>query len=982
MTFAIPSDVLTAYRAPGKFAKLYAAILTPPTIYTARINQTFSTYDGVLSITYDGGSGTLANVLPDMEVWIGSTAGAHDKGICRLRDRDATKFYLSETSEITFADNDYITIVAAYGVWARPVRITAAGVVYMDETLYTDQHSNWDPMPNMGAHRVLELTGASVSATFHGSASFCPGSSISTYAWSCATASAASNTTTTTPTFQFNTTGWHTVYLTVTAANGKSFFGVRYVYVWNEDNPPRVVEITQPGRCDVDSGGWEIGLTMHQDADLTQVYERAMVILFSKEYYAGVEAAYGPVVGAENILFVGWIAEENNLLSSEAGTVSFRACGAAYWMNHIPSWPDGIQLVGTANAWTNTTGLTVDKGVYHFLRWRTTVTRVMDVALTDDTRLTQEVSSSAKNLWSQLQEMTWNQIYARPGVNALNQLYIQIHPCLIPSASRTYPTVMAITKADIRDDIEFDRSIIPPVGIVDMSGVIVTGPNIGTAKFALSPGHSLPHHGDWDIQPNLLLSSQAQVITLAGLYRSWQNAQFKDIPLTFMAPNHFIDCFPNQKCTIAISSADNERGFSYSGGIIPTSVSMEYDADQGYLYLSAHFEEETIESSAIQGDTPGSGDTDGPTDPTLPELPEIPPIIPGGGGEPTASPVKILAWDTEVGLVYTEDFDQAIPTWITVNGGLTITQYQHISQMVVTPTGAVYVADCYTGDQGCYIAYAPSIGGTFTVIEDKNTILAKLGGIGSGTCFVAALGVNPLSGTVAYVIGSQTGASAYTAKLYIGTGTSFSAGATITGIGGGSNNASIASLTYGAGKWLFTSCASSATDKQFWRISGDGSSMELTQDIGDGYTAMHIRASTLGKTWHIPRFDNTMEYGDNNCATVTNIGSLMKFGFDRWDHNQIAVDPSGTYMMALWTTGTTSGKSSDGGTTWVSAGSIPVGGRCFAYAGPGTGGPRFVAGGATVYYTPNFGVDWYNQTGNLGSISTTPELKLINVVEF
>src|SRR5689334_21053730 len=177
MARAATSDELTLYRTPGKGGKLHAVILKPPIVYRGRINQTFTTLDQVLVVIYDGGSGTLADVLPDMEVWIGSTLDGHDKGICRLRDKDATHFYLSETSEIAFADNDYVTIVAAFGIWARPVRITTGGTVYMDETTYSDQHTNWDPQPNMGPHQVAELTGATVNVSFHSGTSFCPGSS-------------------------------------------------------------------------------------------------------------------------------------------------------------------------------------------------------------------------------------------------------------------------------------------------------------------------------------------------------------------------------------------------------------------------------------------------------------------------------------------------------------------------------------------------------------------------------------------------------------------------------------------------------------------------------------------------------------------------------------------------------------------------------------------------------------------------------------
>src|SRR5919108_1016643 len=190
MARAATNDELTLFRTAGQWSKVYAAIFQPATIYTARINQTFSTLDGVLELIYDTPSGTLANVRADMTVLVGSSAGAHDVGIVRLRSIDASKVYIGETSDVSFADNQYLTIIDDFGLWARQVKISA-GVPYMDGgTAYSNQHANFDPVPIMGTHRILKLTGASVSTQFNAASSYCLGSSISSYSWSAATASA------------------------------------------------------------------------------------------------------------------------------------------------------------------------------------------------------------------------------------------------------------------------------------------------------------------------------------------------------------------------------------------------------------------------------------------------------------------------------------------------------------------------------------------------------------------------------------------------------------------------------------------------------------------------------------------------------------------------------------------------------------------------------------------------------------------------
>src|SRR5690349_7619073 len=258
---AATSPELVLYRTPNKKTKLRAAIFQPTTIYTARVNFNFTSWDGILEIPYDTGSGTLANVLADMTLLIGTSAGAHDVGIVRLRDKDSSKFYIGESSDVKVLDNHFLTVIDDFGLWARHVLIDD-GEPFMDGGIaYSDQHTKFDPVPIMGGNRVLKLTSATVAAAFSAAGSYVIDSTISSYAWSCATASGSSGTTTSTPTFQFNSVGWHLVYLTLTAANGKTFKAVRYVYIYSDAAPPSRAKI-ENCREDSEDGGWSFDLTM------------------------------------------------------------------------------------------------------------------------------------------------------------------------------------------------------------------------------------------------------------------------------------------------------------------------------------------------------------------------------------------------------------------------------------------------------------------------------------------------------------------------------------------------------------------------------------------------------------------------------------------------------------------------------------------------------------------------------------------------
>ena len=975
---AATSPELTLYRTSPKRTKLRAAIFQPTTMYTARINQTFPSWDGVLEITYDGGSGTLANVLPDMTLLIGSSAGAHDIGIVRIRSVDSTKFYIGETSGMEFADNQFLTAVDDFGLWARHVLIDD-GESFMDGgTAYSDQHTAFDPVPIMGSHRVLKLTGATVSAVFNFSGSYALGSSISAYSCSAPGSSSSSGMTTSTPTISWNSVGWKKVYLTLTAANGKQFFGVRYVYIWSEASPPSRAKI-ENCREDSEDGGWSFDLTMLDDCDLTTVRDHALVILFGEDYYGNTQSNIGPIPGCENIYVVGWINSRQAInWNPVQGSVAFNVQGAQHFFRRIPAYPDGVELVSRpAAAWTEMQGLTVNKGLFHFLRWRTTATRIMDVQLTDSTFYTREVSSLAQNLWEQIREMAFLQVFARAGVNALGQLYIEVHPQLVPEADRDWPTVMTIQKGDWIGEIDFDRVAGNECAQVNLKGVAVNEAGRGTPFFSLSVGHTYTHYGEPDIQDNLLVSTQAQANSLAGLYFGWRNNPYPDIPVSFKAPVRLIDCFPRQQCAISIAAGDTPRGIAYSGALIPKSVELVQDAD-GYVHSEVVFEAETFEAPSVNGDVPGSGDVSVPPTPPLPPLPPIEVLIPGtitptkDGGPP-----KVLAHSANVGLLYTENFDAtgADVDWQILNPGLTPDQYQGINKIVINPlTGEIYVLHRRRsgfGSQTPYIAYAPSIGATFEIIEDQTSIQAKLPTGNPAMWGVVALGVNPLTGQVAYVIGVEEEVA-----LFIGTGTTFAQAVDLTSaIGFGS----VGTLSFGFNNWRLTGASS---DARFLAISADGSSIIRNVSMSLDGQQQHVPVATsdviIGK-----RSDSLLRITQNGAvaADFTTLINSTVVSDDHWD-NKVDCDPSGQLIFLPHGAGSR-GRSSDGGATIVGIPNLPVGGNyAYAYAGGSGVDSRWIAAGGIIRYSPDFGDTWEGKEGNLSSVAPIPALNIVKVIEY
>jgi hypothetical protein len=146
-----------------------------------------------------------------------------------------------------------------------------------------------------------------------------------------------------------------------------------------------------------------------------------------------------------------------------------------------------------------------------------------------------------------------------------------------------------------------------------------------------------------------------------------------------------------------------------------------------------------------------------------------------------------------------------------------------------------------------------------------------------------------------------------------------------------------------------------------------------------------LRASTTGITYHPKNGANVLIKGENNLGTSTEVSSGNSVSIDAPSGPAVKVadcDPTGQYMMTRALAGARA-KSSDFGATWGTMGSLPVGNYCFGYAGPGDGTHRFIAAGAVVRYTPDFGTTWENwENSELTAINAFPALNLIKVLEY
>lgn len=633
-SLAISSPNLVRLRKDGQWSRLRMAVLSPETVYTARVNQTFTTNDGVAQITYDGGSGTLANVKVGMEMWIGSSAGLSDIGWCRIRKTPtSTIFYIDEGSEIELADNLFLTVIKDFPLTRKLVFVDTNGVAYMDfDTVFSDQYASLNPVPVLGSDAVARLdSNGLASVPFDSSNSFCIGSSISSYAWVCSTAASITGSTTSTPTINLNSAGWHLVECTVTAANAKTKVGYRWIYAYLRSSPGITAFRLDELANDIDQGDWMAKVTLFDEATLSEIRDRAKVIIWSEDFYGTEEISLGPVSGRENVLMSGWIALETivQALEGRAGEVQFEIHGPAYWLSKIPSFPIGVEhTTAAATAWTNFQSLTVRIAMWILLEWYTTATAIIDISLTSDTRELPELRSGPSMLWEQIVLNAVETILAFPRVDRYSKLYIDIDPQYVLEADRSsFPTVMDLTSQDWQEQIQGSRATVSRQGHHSQSGVNFDG-GVTTTIFSDSPGHTPKKYGSWGGKDRLLLpSDQDEANEIAGLWMGRENNEYPSLTIKLPSNNRFLDHAPAMYIRHTVATGDTVRNDTYTNKkFIPRRIRYIHDPVTLAMTCEIEVEGETFPELAVTGDQPNSP-PDLPLTPITPSIPVI--TVPG-----------------------------------------------------------------------------------------------------------------------------------------------------------------------------------------------------------------------------------------------------------------------------------------------------------------------------------------------------------------
>lgn len=966
---------LAYLRRDGQKQQLFLAFPATPIVFQARVNQTFASRDKILEVIFDSVTfGAYTDIMPGMTIWIGSTPGASNIGqVYARKAATSTVIYLGETSEIDWFNNQYITVVQDFGIWARQILTNDAGVIFMDGDVPVEDHHNYmSPFPVFGSDRVVRLAGASVDLDFDASPSWCPGSTIAAWQFYAPGSSARSGMDTATPTITYNASGTYRVSCRVTAANGKISWGHRTIFIWSMPHtsgafdaatqPTNNFSLERAPHGSYDLGGFDFGVRMLGDGQAEQIRDRQKVILFSRDWYGDDELSIGPLAGSENIIAVGWINGESIETDPRNGTTTFDVQGPHFWMDQVSGPSLDLTNVATAPAsWSQIEAMTVDKALAHYLTWRSTVSLLMDCLFTGDTRLAPAFSAAIGSIWQQI-NLIAARILARPVCDPYGRLFVEIDPQCETQAARTaIPDVMEITKKD-RRRVAVRRLPSPAISSMEISSLVLTGAGgTVTTVYSMSNGHMPRRLGRKSpTRDGFLAASQAQSNDLCGLQMGKANNPYPSIRIEMGANNRAIGISPRQYITAPVDASGTPRNLGFNGRIVPRDITYQ-KSTRGFWMPIITGEAESFPEMAIDGDIPNSPKP--PDNPPTPKPPKFPPtpFPPYWPKPPTPGSVLpgVYLLTNGFGIFYTENFGDASPNWLAKNDGAPSDTGSLIYMDIDKLGGILYVRATHG------LWYGALGDAHLTQIIDAAWLREQfpLSGLipDDANNNVGAIGINHRAAHSIIVSAGQGAIGSMTAAIFIGSYAHLQRKTNIRWEINNDNVTGRSNIDFYAGEWLATQSGYLARGA-LAKYSADGSTINFTSVFTSPYYGFwHVRAGNTPIVYF-----GAIAKLQLSTDNITNLSDIVERNFvvDVLP----ACDPTGQFVMAQRLHGSLE-RSTDFCATWGSTGLTP-GLSITAIAC--IDADRWIVAGhyfftPIVYYTEDFGATWVAKTGDLAT---------------
>lgn len=636
--------------APHYAGSVYVSVCPSTTIYSARVNQATFTAS-FAQVTYDGGSGTLADVVDGMTVLISHTndrTAAFFTGRVRKAPGAAT-LYINETSA-NIQDNDYIFVVEDFAIRDKLGRMVSG-------VLKHDYEIGFRQLPpviyNLKSAYVDWVTGASYQIAFAPLAvAATSGATISTWAWDVGDGTITVGSTSTqniTATFP---AGFRHVYLTVTDSGNRT--ATRKIPVWAHSAayPPQLLTAGNlQVSANVASG---VDATITGYANVDAILDNTLLVAWAAEEVY--QDASGPITG-DNIVFVGRIRKHTDTTRTDElfaldSERQYTIEGALTQLARIEQLPYEMLNKATPTLFGQITNMTLWRGIVYLLAECSTFLDLHSLKFIETTNtFLAPTRNPVGNILNAVNDLAGS-VNSAMQMNYNGSAEITYDARMLSTANRAALVTVANWTASDIIDIQHDHSHVRTVGRLKSTGGAYNSVSNLYATFeSIAPGVAQDYpEGTGSLDRQVLTANvaggvaQSELNTRAG--NAFERAQETDtLTVTFMDGYHSV-LIPSLDQWHTFTISDNAINITLDSTIrwLLTEVTTSHNSAEGTKEVRAVFVRET------QG-SPGQT----VTYPAIAEVPLLDPTFPPFDPYPTypIDPIDLIGEDPVVIIVDT-----------------------------------------------------------------------------------------------------------------------------------------------------------------------------------------------------------------------------------------------------------------------------------------------------------------------------------------
>jgi hypothetical protein len=626
---------------------------------------------------------------PDMTAWVGTGEGLSDLGKVRIRrtmNGSILPIMESGSGLVNWKLVTHVTLVDQYYPWTKHKRFNnTASQWRMDwDEPYTDELNipGYGPYANLGPPVVGVLNDSGVySASFYGNRSLFWDSAVATQQWDFPDGQQVTSLLGTCDnpvvmTFNNASPGGSYFSLTVTDADGASHIGRRLIYLMaSRSDFPRVGFANIQGG--IEQGGYTANLTVYENGNEDNYPEGTEIAIFEESSYNTSASSIGSnYPHRHNIVFRGWITEENNEVTPFLSRTRMTVETINGIMNKSNAYDVFLAAAcDGASDWVEATSLCLDRAALFMLKHKSTVGNLVDWQPASGLAISEEIAfqSLPKSAWWQQFQLNYGAkgILGYAAADLQSNLYA-FEDVQVTGGSGNLPIVTDITKQDRRDIMNIPHSHQDKNAQAKVLAVRLDR-DVSASHIYLggeSPGAPMGYWGGaWEHARGLLTDSQDTLITWAGNMRAKLNNEYAHIPIQ-MAGNYRLDAVPQHRYTMTLSPNDSVRQINWNNEqFLSKGLRINYNANAGMAITELDVEKivQGIGGSAITFPREIiSPPTDIPLEQVTQDVPEL--STDGGGSGGGGGGSRALGFTTVFGMTYdhlgkTSTFFNTSPSW-------------------------------------------------------------------------------------------------------------------------------------------------------------------------------------------------------------------------------------------------------------------------------------------------------------------------------